>query len=157
MTLTPSEIEKKTFSESGSGYSAKEVNDFLDVIVTTLRELRDQLDTAEAEAATLREPVESIVAAKDEAEAVAKEPEEDLVFAALADQGWDFRTIPGVSRSTGLESERVETIVQSHLGSRIRESTVPGRHGRRLFTIADKKITPAEQWALSRLLISKST
>lgn len=43
MGLTPSEIEKKTFSTALRGYDLNEVDDFLDEVVATIRDLQDQL------------------------------------------------------------------------------------------------------------------
>lgn len=41
--LTPSDIEQKTFHTSLRGYNLDEVDDFLDEVVSTLRELQDRL------------------------------------------------------------------------------------------------------------------
>lgn len=44
--LTAAEVEQKTFSTALRGYDLDEVDDFLDEIVATVRELTDQLDAA---------------------------------------------------------------------------------------------------------------
>lgn len=44
--LTPSDIEAKTFHNSLRGYDMNEVDDFLDEIVATVRELTEKLETA---------------------------------------------------------------------------------------------------------------
>ena len=44
--LTPSDIESKTFHNSLRGYDMHEVDDFLDEIVATVRELTEKLETA---------------------------------------------------------------------------------------------------------------
>jgi cell division initiation protein len=48
--LTASDVEKKTFSTALRGYDLDEVDDFLDEIVATIRELSEQLDEARATA-----------------------------------------------------------------------------------------------------------
>lgn len=44
--LTPADVEQKTFSTALRGYDLDEVDDFLDEIVATLRELTEQLEEA---------------------------------------------------------------------------------------------------------------
>lgn len=46
MTLSPSDVEQKTFSTALRGYDLDEVDDFLDEIVATIRDLTDQLAAA---------------------------------------------------------------------------------------------------------------
>lgn len=46
MTLSPADVEQKTFSTALRGYDLDEVDDFLDEVVATIRELSDQLSTA---------------------------------------------------------------------------------------------------------------
>ena len=41
MTLTPSDVEQKTFSTALRGYDVEEVDDFLDEVVATLRRLQE--------------------------------------------------------------------------------------------------------------------
>jgi cell division initiation protein len=48
MALTPTEVEGKTFGTALRGYDLDEVDDFLDDVVTTLRDLQDQLAKARA-------------------------------------------------------------------------------------------------------------
>ncbi|REK19765.1 MAG: DivIVA domain-containing protein [Actinobacteria bacterium] len=49
MTLTPSDIEQKTFSTALRGYNLDEVDDFLDEVVRSMRKLHDELDAARTE------------------------------------------------------------------------------------------------------------
>jgi DivIVA domain-containing protein len=46
--LTAAEVEQKTFSTALRGYDLDEVDDFLDEIVATIRDLTDQLEAAKA-------------------------------------------------------------------------------------------------------------
>jgi cell division initiation protein len=49
MGMTPADVEQKTFSTALRGYDLDEVDDFLDEVVSTLRELKDQIVEAKAE------------------------------------------------------------------------------------------------------------
>lgn len=49
MTLTPSDIEQKTFSTALRGYNLDEVDDFLDEVVRSMRKLQEELETARVE------------------------------------------------------------------------------------------------------------
>lgn len=44
MTLSPSDVEQKTFSTALRGYDLDEVDDFLDEVVSTIRELNEQIE-----------------------------------------------------------------------------------------------------------------
>lgn len=44
MTLSPSDVEQKTFSTALRGYDLDEVDDFLDEVVATIRELNEQIE-----------------------------------------------------------------------------------------------------------------
>ena len=62
MALTPSDIEQKTFSTTLRGYDLNEVDNFLDDVVATLRDLQDQLAIAKtAEGRTAPSDEESAV------------------------------------------------------------------------------------------------
>ena len=52
MTLTPSDIEQKTFSTALRGYNLDEVDDFLDEVVRSMRKLHEELETARTELET---------------------------------------------------------------------------------------------------------
>ncbi|MEX1093981.1 MAG: DivIVA domain-containing protein, partial [Acidimicrobiia bacterium] len=52
MTLTPSDIEQKTFSTALRGYNLDEVDDFLDEVVRSMRKLQEELETAHSELET---------------------------------------------------------------------------------------------------------
>jgi cell division initiation protein len=55
--LTPADIQEKTFSTSLRGYDLDEVDDYLDEIVATIKELNEQLAEARSAAAKSPEPV----------------------------------------------------------------------------------------------------
>ncbi|MGB8361997.1 MAG: DivIVA domain-containing protein [Acidimicrobiia bacterium] len=79
--LTTTDVEQKTFSTALRGYDLDEVDDFLDEIVATLRELNDQLEEARGTAGRKEpEPVaaEPVAESVAEPEAVAEpEPEKE--------------------------------------------------------------------------------
>ena len=58
MTLSPADVEQKTFSTALRGYDLDEVDDFLDEVVATIRELNDKLTSAPAAAPAA--PVERV-------------------------------------------------------------------------------------------------
>lgn len=55
--LTPNDIEQKTFSTALRGYDLDEVDDFLDEVVATIRDLQEELAEARSSAAKAPEPV----------------------------------------------------------------------------------------------------
>ena len=84
-----------------------------------------------------------------------RDPRERKVFEALADPRWDFRTLPGLSRETGLsESEIGATLDKYPL--LVRKSLVPDRHGRELFTLRSRPVKFQERLAELRMFITKS-
>lgn len=83
--------------------------------------------------------------------------DEKAVFDALADWKWDFRTVEGVARETGLAESVVRSILEKHLGTLVRESAVPDPQGRHLYALGTRPLTRDEQWALSRAFVTKST
>lgn len=58
-----------------------------------------------------------------------------LVHQALEDPAWDWRTVPGVAKSTGLPPERIEDVLSS--SNAVIRSTIPDERGRALFTTRD--------------------
>jgi hypothetical protein len=77
------------------------------------------------------------------------------VFEALADPAWDFRTMAGISKSSGLTESEVKTILDKY-GPLIRKSTVPATDGSELYTLRSHKIGVQERLAEARMFISKS-
>ena len=48
MVMTPSDVEQKTFSTALRGYDLDEVDSFLDDVISTIRDLQDQIAEAKA-------------------------------------------------------------------------------------------------------------
>jgi len=84
-----------------------------------------------------------------------KNPRERKVFEALANPQWDFRTVSGLSRDTGLPEVEIRTTLDKY-GSLVRKSLVPDRHGRELFTLRSRGVKLQERLAELRMFITKS-
>jgi hypothetical protein len=90
---------------------------------------------------------------------IVTDPKERRVFDALADAAYDFRTINGLARATGLEETEIEEII-SRYPNLIRKSLVPYRKGgeiHRLYTLSVNKQGVGEVLNIIRTLVSKST
>ena len=79
MAITPSDIEKKTFSTALRGYDLDEVDDFLDEMVVAVRELNDELTQAKTRLAELESDPTALAAAP----AMTTAPDESAVGRAL--------------------------------------------------------------------------
>ena len=88
-------------------------------------------------------------------EQIKNEPGAQRVFEALADPAWDFRTLAGISKSSGLSEPEVKVILDKY-GVLIRKSTLPATDGRELYTLRSRKISVQERLAEARMFISKS-
>lgn len=64
--LSPEDIEQKTFSTALRGYDLNEVDDFLDEIMATIRDLHEQLETARSG----QPPAQQAIAPSGEATAI---------------------------------------------------------------------------------------
>lgn len=64
------------------------------------------------------------------------EDERQKVVAALSDKKWDFRTVRGISKSTGLPEERVLEVLRNH--PEVVKSSVPDEKGDDLFTLRER-------------------
>jgi len=83
-----------------------------------------------------------------------EDPHEKAVLEALSDSRWQFRTVEGVSRSTGLEKQIVEFVIKKRADI-IRKAEVPDRRGRALYTLGPP--TTAERLEVLRAFVTKST
>lgn len=75
---------------------------------------------------------------------------------ALADKRWDFRTIEGIARDTGLDESTVREVLEMHTGE-VRRSLVPDSKGRTLYTLRKRGKSLQEMFANSIAILSKST
>ncbi len=80
---------------------------------------------------------------------------QELVRAALAEPEWEFRTIDGLSRDTGLQPEVVSRALRA-LGSTVRRAEVPGRDGKALFRLASRGVPARERLAVWRRSASRT-
>lgn len=83
------------------------------------------------------------------------EVEERKVLEALADSKWDYRTMEGLVKSTGLSEQDIRKILEKQ-ASLVRKSRVPDRKGRDLFTLREKGKSIGEILNTLKTFISKS-
>ena len=83
------------------------------------------------------------------------DPAERKVFEALSDPEWDFRTVAGVSKATGLLETEVAAVLEKY-PDLIRKSPVRDAKGRDLYTLRSRGIAAQELLAQARTIISKS-
>jgi hypothetical protein len=79
-----------------------------------------------------------------------------LVIDALSDDKWDFRTIDGISKQTGLTQEEVIKALNLLVPNHARRSPVRDDKGRSLYTLKSRKMSAAERASFIRLLLTKS-
>jgi hypothetical protein len=81
----------------------------------------------------------------------------DQVLRAVRDPRWDFRTVNGIARQTGLSEDVVaDALGQLLSDGAVRRSDVPDRHGHSLFTPGQRPVGFLEQIALIRNFLAKS-
>ncbi len=83
------------------------------------------------------------------------DPTERRVWEALSDPAWDFRTIDGISKATGLPESEVRAILEKYPDLH-RKSAVPDQQGRELFTLRSRPVKIRERVAFLRTLVTKS-
>ena len=83
------------------------------------------------------------------------DPKWERVYEALSDPQWDFRTVEGIARTTGLSGEEVAGVLDRHKGE-IRRSMVPDRQGRTLYTLKSRPKKAQEWLAEIRAFLAKS-
>ena len=76
------------------------------------------------------------------------------VFEALDDPEWDFRTIDGLTRATGLSQDRIEQILREYRPL-VRQAAVLNR-GRELYTLASRRPKFRELLSTARAFIAKT-
>ena len=83
---------------------------------------------------------------------------ERKLFEALADPAWDFRTIDGLVRVTGLSEPEVQGIITKYEPrGLIRQSTVPSKKGEALFTLPSSGFSAGEVFSIIRSTITKTS
>jgi hypothetical protein len=83
------------------------------------------------------------------------DPRERKVLEALSDPEWDFRTVAGISKATGLLEPDVTAVLEKY-PDLVRKSPVPDAKGRELYTLRSRSIGAREFLAQARTIISKT-
>jgi cell division initiation protein len=112
--LTPADIEQKTFSTALRGYDLDEVDDFLDQVVATIRDLQEELAEARSSAAKTPEPVadesavgRALIAAQSAADQIMAAAREDVDRALATSQEQADRILDEArGEADGLMAER---------------------------------------------------
>jgi len=73
---------------------------------------------------------------------------------ALSEEKWDFRTVRGISRSTGVPEDRVIEVLYNHPD--VVKSSVPDEKGDDLFTLREKFSKARDIFNVVRTVVSKS-
>ena len=79
-----------------------------------------------------------------------------LVIEALSEDKWDFRTIDGISKQTGLTRDEVTKALNLLVPHYARRSPVRDDQGRSLYTLKSRKMRVAEKASFVRLLMTKA-
>lgn len=117
-------------------YSSENIERLLEIVE---RQIKERLEMSEQQ---IRERLETKIT----------NPEEK-VFAALSEPKWDFRTIPGISRETGLSESTIREILNEH-PDQVRKSLVRNQNGYELFTSRNKPIKIRERLAVIQKILS---
>jgi len=88
-------------------------------------------------------------------EDVIKDSDEVKVFESLADGNWDFRSLDGIKRATGLQTDDVVRILNRH-PDLVRNSSMPDKKGRTLYTLRETPQTFGEKFGAVKSYVSKS-
>ena len=80
----------------------------------------------------------------------------ESILEAVSDPRWDFRTVDGISRQTGLSNDVVAAAL-GKLADSVRVSDVPDKKGRRLFTLRSRPVGFLERIADLRNFLAKSS
>jgi len=78
-----------------------------------------------------------------------------LVKRALENPDWDFRTIDGLVKDTGLSREEIKRLLDEH-GDEVRKAYVTDRNGNILYAPAEKPLKLRELLANIRAFITKT-
>jgi len=128
----------RAYTENEDSFRASIIKEVRDSIIGAV-ELSDHLATVVHEFPVAVDADNEQSAVLDEAkdEVVDTESSTQMVLEALADSRWDFRTVKGISKATGLEEEEVERVLSANEDD-VRISLVPGENGELLYTVASR-------------------
>ena len=76
---------------------------------------------------------------------VIKDAAEVRIFDALEDPHWEWRTVPALSRASGLDEASVRKVL-SRYPEFIRQSLVPSEAGDDLFTLHERRLEQKSFW-----------
>ena len=74
---------------------------------------------------------------------------------ALHDTRWDFWTLNGLAKATGLTADAIEALLDAH-PKQVRRAYVTDRQGDILYTTADRRMKLREILATARAFVAKT-
>ena len=80
----------------------------------------------------------------------------DRVQMALANPNYEFRTLSGISRETGLKPDQVQKLLDQHK-DKVRIAYSTDREERLLYTLLDRPIKLQEYMSIIRTFVSSSS
>ena len=87
---------------------------------------------------------------------IIEDSDEVKVFESLADTNWDFRSLNGISRATGIQPGDVVTIL-TRRHDLVRTSSIPDKKGRTLYTLRERPQTLGEKFGAVKSYVTKSS
>ena len=93
---------------------------------------------------------------KLEWENLVTEPRERQVFDALSNPKWDYRTVKGIKKETGLSEEEIEAILRKYRNRLVHKANVPDKFGRDLYTLARAHSEIRDMLAKLRTIVGKT-
>lgn len=74
---------------------------------------------------------------------------DEAVMATLSDPRWEFRTVEGIVRATGLDVQTVRDVIRRN-SEHVRGPLVPDERGREIYTLASRKPSWKERYLYLR-------
>lgn len=84
------------------------------------------------------------------------ESRHEQVLAALADERYQFRTVPSISAETGIPEDSVRSILEAHAGD-VRKAPLHDMKGNVLYTLRSRPRTAREILAETRASLAGSS
>ena len=81
---------------------------------------------------------------------------ETVIVAALRDERWEYRTVEGIAKETGLPEEGVRDFLESRREI-VWKSSLPDKKGRDLYTLQNRHSQSKEFWRSLTTFMSKSS